>query len=258
MKKVSIVTIVKNDSAGLEKTIESVKAQTFKDYEFIVADGGSDDATHSIIKKYSDTIDTFIEGPDRGIYDGMNKGIAAAAGTYIVFMNAGDVFASGDALACVFSSVQGEPDVIYGDYLVDYGYSRTLIRGRQPEEIWKGMVTSHQSTLVRTALMQKNPFDLSVRIGADFDRIFSLYAGGAVFFYVPVTVAIMEPGGVSDRKRVQVYKEHWATLKKLNATGFSRFLYYIYIISDAYLRLTAKKMLPKSAVEKLIASKAEK
>lgn len=258
MKKVSIVTIVKNDSAGLEKTIQSVTAQTFKDYELIIADGGSDSPTLSVIARFRDVTDIFLEGPDRGIYDGMNKGIAAARGKYIIFMNAGDVFASPDALESVFNTVTGEPDVIYGDYRVDYGYAEKLIKGLPSEDIWKGMLTSHQSTLVRTELMKKHPFRLGVRIGADFDRLFHLYSIGASFFYVPVTVSVTEPGGVSDRKRVQVYKDHFQTLTEHNAAGFSRRLYYIYLTTDAFLRLTAKRLLPRKTVRRFIASRAEK
>ncbi|WP_303851838.1 glycosyltransferase family 2 protein [Seleniivibrio woodruffii] len=258
MKRVSIVTIVKNDSAGLEKTIKSVTAQTFRDYELIVADGGSENSTLSVINRLKGCIDIFLEGPDKGIYDGMNKGIAAAQGTYIIFMNAGDVFASPDALENVFGAVTGEPDVIYGDYRVNYGYTEKLIKGAPVGNIWKGMLTSHQSTLVRTGLMKKHPFRLGVRIGADFDRLFHLYSAGASFVYVPVTVSVTEPGGVSDRKRVQVYKDHFQTLTEHNAAGLSRRLYYIYITTDAFLRLTAKRLLPREAVRRFITSRAEK
>jgi len=188
----------------------------------------------------------------------MNKGIAAAGGKYIIFMNAGDVFASPDSLDSVFSAVSGEPDVIYGDYRVDYGYAEKPIKGLPAKDIWKGMLTSHQSTLVRTELMKKHPFRLGVRIGADFDRLFHLYSVGASFFYVPVTISVTEPGGVSDRKRVQVYKDHFQTLMEHNAAGFSRRLYYIYITTDAFLRLTAKRLLPRKAVRRFITSRAEK
>jgi len=258
MKKVSIVTIVKNDSAGLEKTIKSVKAQTFEDYEFIVADGGSDELVLSAAEKNKSAIDLFLKGPDKGIYDGMNKGIAAAQGTYIIFMNAGDAFASSDALKEVFAAVKGEPDVIYGDYRVDYGYAENLLKGRPVKDIWKGMLTSHQSTLVKTALMKKHPFSLNIRIGADFDRIFHLYSLGAEFAYVPVVISVTEPGGVSDRKRVHVFKDHLATLKSHGEAGFFRKIYYAYIIMDAFLRLTAKRLLPRETVRRFIASRAEK
>ena len=95
---ISIITVVFNDKYGLEETILSVLSQTSENIEYIIIDGGSNDGTVDVIKKYEKSIDKWISEPDNGIYDAMNKGIALASGGFINFMNAGDVYASNNKL----------------------------------------------------------------------------------------------------------------------------------------------------------------
>ena len=92
MKTFSIITINYNNKDGLLKTIESVLCQTYKDFEFIVIDGGSTDGSREIIEKYAGHIDYWVSEPDKGIYNAMNKGIKVAHGDYLNFMNSGDYF----------------------------------------------------------------------------------------------------------------------------------------------------------------------
>ena len=81
--KLSIITVNYNDASGLERTIKSVISQTFRDYEFIIIDGGSSDGSVDVIKKYERYIDYWISEPDGGIYPGMNKGLRQAKGEYV-------------------------------------------------------------------------------------------------------------------------------------------------------------------------------
>ena len=90
--KYSIITVNYNNKEGLRKTIESVISQTFRDFEYIVIDGGSSDGSAELLKEYSDKITYWVSEPDKGIYNGMNKGIAKATGDYLNFMNSGDCF----------------------------------------------------------------------------------------------------------------------------------------------------------------------
>ena len=89
---ISIITVIYNDGKKLEETILSILSQTYDNLEFIIIDGSSTDETIDIIKKYEDKIDYWISEKDSGIFDAMNKGILAAKGDYINFMNAGDFF----------------------------------------------------------------------------------------------------------------------------------------------------------------------
>ncbi len=90
--KISIITVVKNSSSTIEKTIKSVLAQEYNNLEYIIIDGGSTDGTLGIIQKYKQNISLFLTEKDNGIWDAMNKGIKLANGNLIGFLNSGDVY----------------------------------------------------------------------------------------------------------------------------------------------------------------------
>lgn len=110
----SIITVVYNDAANFEKTIDSIKSQHFNDYELVVIDGKSSDGTIDIIKKEEKNIQYWISETDLGIYDAMNKGIKAASGEYIHFLNAGDTYSDPYALQDIFIDNKNY-DAIYGE-----------------------------------------------------------------------------------------------------------------------------------------------
>ena len=78
--KYSIITVNYNNKDGLRKTIESVIHQTFRDFEFIVIDGGSTDGSAEVLKEYDAQIDYWVSEPDKGVYYAMNKGTRQAHG----------------------------------------------------------------------------------------------------------------------------------------------------------------------------------
>ncbi len=86
---VSIVAVFRA-ARELPPLLESILANHDQDTEWIVIDGGSDDGTLEILRRYDDAIDYWLSEPDSGIYDAMNKGIAAARGHYVLHLNAGD------------------------------------------------------------------------------------------------------------------------------------------------------------------------
>ena len=101
--KLSIITINKNNALGLEKTIVSVVNQNFKDFEYIVIDGQSEDSSVDIIRKYSNRITYWVSENDTGIYNAMNKGIEKAKGEYLLFLNSGDFLVNNFVLMNVFT-----------------------------------------------------------------------------------------------------------------------------------------------------------
>ena len=113
--KLSIITVNYNDAEGLERTIKSVMSQSFKDFEFIIIDGGSTDASVDVIKKYEDKIDYWVSERDGGIYPGMNKGLRQAKGEYVNFMNGGDSYYSPDVLNAIFA-LNSNADIITGTH----------------------------------------------------------------------------------------------------------------------------------------------
>ena len=100
--KVSIVTVTYNCADIVEKTICNVLKQTYPNIEYIVIDGNSTDGTREIVERYADRLAYHVSEPDKGIFDAMNKGIIAATGEWILFMNAGDFFFKPTTVADVF------------------------------------------------------------------------------------------------------------------------------------------------------------
>ena len=90
--KVSVITVCYNAEEFIENAINSVLNQTYINIEYIIIDGASKDSTVPIINKYKSKITFFLSEPDNGIYEAMNKGIKAATGDILYFLNSDDIF----------------------------------------------------------------------------------------------------------------------------------------------------------------------
>src|SRR5688572_24379508 len=112
--RISIISINLNNSAGLKKTINSVLAQTYQAIEFIIIDGNSTDGSVTQIKAVAEHLDYWVSEPDAGLYNAMNKGLTAATGNYVLFLNSGDYLVDKFAIEKLVSNSSGE-DVIYGN-----------------------------------------------------------------------------------------------------------------------------------------------
>lgn len=113
--KLSVITINYNDKSGLEKTIKSVVDQTYSDFEYVVIDGNSSDGGKELLNLYKDKFAYCVSEPDTGIYNAMNKGIKAANGDYLIFMNSGDTFYDEKVLENVLPYLDGTKDFVYGN-----------------------------------------------------------------------------------------------------------------------------------------------
>ena len=106
--KLSIVTINYNNLSGLQKTIDSVLQQSFKDYEWIIIDGGSTDGGKELLEKNQNHFAYWCSEPDKGIYNAINKGLSHATGDYIQFLNSGDWLYDSTILEKVFTQILKE------------------------------------------------------------------------------------------------------------------------------------------------------
>ena len=113
--KISIITVNYNDKDGLEKTIKSVLNQENTVFEYLVIDGNSADGSKDVIEKYKDKIDYWVSEPDSGIYNAMNKGILAATGDYLLFLNSGDWLYENDSIANVDKLILESKDIYFGN-----------------------------------------------------------------------------------------------------------------------------------------------
>ncbi len=156
-KRLSVITVNRNNAGGLAKTISSVITQSYRDFEFIIIDGASDDESPEIIRKNASHLSYWISEPDKGTYHAMNKGIKVAKGEYCLFLNSGDYLVHSTVLEKVFSH-NIDADIISGDVL-KIRPNNKFRRVSSPETIslHKLCIHSlpHQATLIRTSLFEE-------------------------------------------------------------------------------------------------------
>lgn len=202
--KVSIITITYNNAEGLLRTIKSVIAQSYVDYEYIIIDGGSKDNTIDIIKQFSNKITYWVSEPDKGVYNAMNKGIAVAKGDYLHFLNSGDCYASKDVLAQIFSQEHTLP-LLRGIQICDYGdrTERWTNLGDRPVTLYDMYVNTmlHQATLIRRDMFEKyGLYDESLKIVSDWKFFLQLILAGENSTFLNVEIVLFEMDGISTNK----------------------------------------------------------
>ena len=173
--KFSIITVVLNNEIYLEETIESVLNQTYKNFEYIIIDGGSTDRSVEIIKKYENKIDYWISEKDNGIYDAFNKGMELANGEFIGIINSDDVYKI-NALEIINKNIffYKNPDFIFGSVKKHWG----VLHGYKPKKIYYswGFYSSHSTGffLSRNAAEITGKYDLQYKYHADYDYFYRL------------------------------------------------------------------------------------
>lgn len=184
--KVSIITVVYNAATTIERTIESVLSQSYKNREYIIIDGGSTDGTLDVIDKYRDKLAYFVSEPDNGIYDAMNKGIKKATGDIIGLLNADDWYEIG-ALACVAAEFKrtGASIIAGGTLYVDQHGNKSLRKQNSFSELWKHLPSNHQATFISKAAYDTfGLYDTQYKIAADHELLLRMYHGGVSFSIV--------------------------------------------------------------------------
>lgn len=191
--KISIITITYNAEHCLQRTLDSVRIQSYSSIEHVIIDGASKDRTLSMAENYrrlceeckSEHEVRIFSEPDKGIYDAMNKGIGHATGDYLVFLNAGDFLPSESTISDIVdkTGINADgmdkntlPGVIYGetDIVDEKGKFLQHRRLRAPERLTSrsflhGMLVCHQAFYVRTDIARSVPYDLRYRLSADVD-----------------------------------------------------------------------------------------
>ncbi len=219
--KISIITVVWNDAAGLQRTLENL---TGLDYptpklELVVIDGGSTDGTAQVIERYRSRLGYAVSEPDKGLYDAMNKGIRAATGDYLWFINAGDTVYAADTLRRIFPAGSAQPlcDAYYGDTLATTPEGRALgLRKKMPPQqlTWRsllhGMVVCHQSFLIRRNLAPE--YDPRFRLAADIDWMIRSLRNAASICHTGLILSRFPVGGLSSRRRRASLRERWAIM----------------------------------------------
>ena len=226
--KISIITATYNSASTVKDTFESLLAQTYKDYEYIVVDGLSKDNTVDIIKEYEPKFNgrmRWVSERDKGLYDAMNKGIAMATGDIVGILNSDDFYTSDNSLEIIATNMQDNSvAALYGDvhfvkdadlskcvrYYSSRIFSRSLMR--------LGFMPAHPSFYCRRDVYTKyGAFDTQYKIGADFESLLRyIFVNRIKTRYIEHDFVTMRLGGVSTKgfdSNWQIMKDHLKALK---------------------------------------------
>ncbi len=206
--KISIITATYNSASTVIDAIESVNNQSYKNIEHIIIDGGSTDNTVSVVNDFGKRISTLVSEPDKGIYDALNKGIAAATGDVIGFMHSDDIFADNgviERIANVFN--RDNVDSVYGDldYVQKTDIDKTVRKWVSGDfslsKIRNGWMPPHPTFYMkREKYNLLGAFNLSYKISADYDSILRYFLQGKIStVYIPNVFVKMRVGGASNR-----------------------------------------------------------
>lgn len=204
--KVTIITAAYNAAKTIDETLDSVARQSHPDVEHIIVHGASTDGTLSIIEQYRDKLAAVVSGPDHGIYDAMNKGLALASGEVVGFLNADDVYADTDVLSRVVDIMERENlDALFGDveFFRSEDPTRTVRRYRSarfsPDQIALGWMPAHPALFLRRRVYESyGVFRTDYRIAGDFEYCARIFHGNTLAYRsLPETLVRMRTGGIS-------------------------------------------------------------
>ena len=217
--KISIITVSFNSVITIRDTIESIISQDYNNIEYIIIDAGSKDGTLDIIKEHEEHISYFSSEADKGIYDGMNKGIAAATGDIIGILNSDDFYPNSFVISNVASTFEKQGcDAVYGDLVyVKFFDIDKIVRYWQSGEhtvykIKNGWMLPHPTFFVRKYLYDKyGYYNIDLKTAADYEMILKLlYKYNIKVFYIPMILVTMRMGGASNSSilnRIRANKE---------------------------------------------------
>ncbi len=226
--RISVITVCYNAGPHIDETIRSVVVQDHRDIEHIVIDGGSTDGTQERIERYRELIAHIVSGPDRGVYDAMNKGLALATGEIIVFVNAGDMIASRNALSYMAKAFEGsDAEAIYGDaYMVDPMDIRVVRRfwkGGEYDRLRfrRGWMPPHLGTYIRKSVYDRfGNFNEDLKVSADYELLFRfMYKHRIRVKYIPKVLVRFRLGGMSNRSLAHIWRANVEVYKAWKMNG---------------------------------------
>lgn len=227
--KISIITVTYNSANTIEDTLKSVLNQDYEDFEHIVIDGGSTDDTIRILKRYEPLYQgrlKWLSEIDKGIYDGMNKGIDLASGDVIGILNGDDFYAAHDVLKRIAEGIK-DVDAVVGDLVfVDPNNTSKIVRkwkGSQhyPGAFRKGWHPAHPTFYLRKSKYEEfGGYDISLNVSSDFELMLRMFEVGKITSrYLPFDFIKMRMGGESTGSIRKIIRGNINVMKAFRKNG---------------------------------------
>ena len=220
--KISIITISFNSENSIFQTLQSLKNQTYNQYEYLLIDGESKDGTLTIAKE-QDHISKIVSEPDKGIYDALNKGIKNSTGEIIGFLNSDDTFYDENSLLHIYDAFDDDTDCVFGDLIY-------TDKNENIKRVWKGSafkkgafkkgwMPAHPTFYCRRSVYEKlGLYDDSYKIAGDFELMLRFLEKHNIRSkYIPKTLVNMKVGGASNnglKSKLDILKEEFSAFNQ--------------------------------------------
>lgn len=225
---ITVITVVFNGAETIRDTIESVIMQSYGNIEYIIIDGGSNDATVDILKRYDHIIDYWVSEKDGGIYDAMNKGISLCSGEYVGMLNSDDMFSDKNVLQDIADRFCAtKVDAVFSCLnIVDKNNLKKILR--------KYRVAKFNSALLRIGVMPPHPtfyckkscyeeggtYKTNYKIAADFEMLVRLLIKQKISWsFIDKVTVTMRSGGLSNSGSMSRIKLNWEIVRACKDNG---------------------------------------
>ena len=214
--KISVVTAVWNRAATVGGAIDSVAAQTHPHVEHLVIDGGSTDGTLAKVEARRSPGMVVVSEPDRGIYDALNKGLAASTGEVVGLLHSDDFFAHAQVIERIAAAFADPAiDAVYGDldYVSASDPTKVIRHWRAgpatPARLRRGWMPPHPTLFVRRRVFETHgAYDTRYRIAADYDAVLRWFGrAGIASAYIPEVLVKMRVGGESNASLAKILRK---------------------------------------------------
>ena len=207
--ELSIITINRDNCHGLDETIQSVRDQTFRDFEYIIIDGKSSDGSVDVIKEHlTDGLDLkWLSEEDAGIFDAMNKGIRMASGKYLLFLNSGDTLDNETVIRRVLERPHNA-DVLIGQCRVMKGGQQIWMQSPRKRYTLKSVLNDsipHQASFIQRELFERyGLYRDDLRMMGDWEFFLrTIILGGCSVEPLPIVISQYDTTGVSSNQKNQ-------------------------------------------------------
>lgn len=223
--KISVITATLNSAQTLSDTLESLKQQSYTNFEHVVVDGLSVDNTLDVVRHFGIQGAVLDSQPDQGIYDALNRGIGLATGDVVGFLHSDDFFPDPDVLSKIARAFSNPSiEMCFGDiaYVDQEDTSRIVRRwksgGFRPSRLKFGWMPPHPTCYVRRELLTRYPFNLEYQISGDYDAVLRLLTRAAAqVAYIPHELVHMRLGGASNKNLPNMLKKTKEDLRAIRS-----------------------------------------
>lgn len=262
---VSILTFVRNAADTLPEAIESVLRQTAASHvDYIVVDGGSDDGTVEILRRYDADINVWISEKDGGIVDAQNKAISLSRSDFIFCLSADDWVGPDFVKIAIDAIAASDAELVYGDLEVHSRSGRSLHKLAATPKFFGSAGARYQmpcvnfpTMVIRRSLFEEiGLFDERFRVAPDFEWLLRLVTkrSGVKSVYVPALVTHFRMGGNSDVRYYLGLKDAYRAAVMHGGSKALAGFYYLKRILMHWCKKLAQHLMPASLFVKLLRS----